>query len=168
MCYIMDNLSLSFEGTEVTGELVEELAGAVREQWLGNETLELSEIEGELVNCIEKAQKFSEIEFGIYGDDSYLEGINWKIRNNRYEYGKLYYRDIENCTEELLKYGTFEELKEFALENVENYISEEQDIEKVKDNMKYSECFADLEEVFEENEEGPLKRFVVEDAHYDE
>ena len=168
ICYIMDNLSLNFEETEVTQDFVKDLSVAVRELWLGIETLEMSEIEREFVDCIETSQNFSEIEFGIYGEEHYLEEINRKIKNNQYEFGKLYYRDMENGTEEFLKYGTFNELKEFALENVENYILEEQDIEKVKDNMKYSECFADLEEVFEENEEGPLKSFVVEDAHYDE
>lgn len=97
-----------------------------------------------------------------------LEEINQKIKNNRYEFGKLYYRDIENGTEELLKYGVFNELKEFVAENVENYVTEEQDLEKLKDEIKNAECFADLETVFAENEEGPLQRFVIEDAGYDE
>ena len=168
ICYIMDNLLLAFEDTEVTQEFVKDLSAAVRELWLGIETLEMSEIEREFVDCIETSQNFSEIEFTIYGETHYLEGINRKIKNNQYEFGKLYYRDMENGTEEFLKYGTFKELKEFVIENIENYISEEQDLEKVKDNMKYAECFSDLEEVFKENEEGPVQRFVVEDAGYDE
>lgn len=168
ICYIMNNLSLAFEDTEVTQEFVKDLSATVRELWLGIETLEMSEIEREFVDCIETSQKFSEIEFTIYGEAHYLEGINEKIKNNQYECGKLYYRDLENGTEEFLKYGTFKELKEFVIESIENYISEEQDLEKVKDNMKYAECFSDLEEVFVENEEGPVQRFVIEDAHYDE
>ena len=168
LCYIMDNLSLNFTDTEITQDFVKDLSAAVRELWLGNEMLEMSEIEKEFSECIETSQKFSKIEFAIYGEAHYLEGINRKIKNNRYEYGKLYYRDMENGTEEFLKYGTFKELKEFVIESIENYISEEQDLEKIKDNMKYAECFSDLEEVFAENEEGPLKRFVVEDARYDE
>ena len=168
MCYIMDNLSFNFINTEVTQDFVKDLSSDIRELWLGNETLEMSEIEREFVDCIETAGSFSEIEFAIYGEEHYLEEINRKIKNNQYEFGKLYYRDTEYGTEEFLKYGTFNELKEFVLENVENYISEEQDLEKVKDNMKYAECFSDLEEVFAENEEDPLQRFVVEDARYDE
>ena len=168
LCYIMDNLSINFADTEVTQDFVKDLSSAVRELWLGIETLEMSEIEREFVDCIETSQKFSEIEFTIYGEAHYLERINRKIKNNQYEYGKLYYRDMENGTEEFLKYGTFKELKKFVIESIENYISEEQDLEKVKDNMKYAECFSDLEEVFKENEEGPLQRFVIEDAHYDE
>ena len=168
ICYIMNNLSLAFEDTEITQEFVKDLSAAVRELWLGIEQLEMSEIEREFVDCIETSQKFSEIEFTIYGEAHYLEGINRKIKNNQYEFGKLYYRDMENGTEEFLKYGTFKELKEFVIENIENYISEEQDLEKVKDNMKYAECFSDLEEVFVENEEGPVQRFVIEDAGYDE
>ena len=168
LCYIMDNLSLNFADTEVTQDFVKDLSEAVRELWLGIEMLEMSEIEKEFSECIETSQKFSEIEFAIYGEARYLEGINRKIKNNRYEYGKLYYRDMENGTEEFLKYGTFKELKEFVIESIENYISEEQDSEKIKDNMKYAECFSDLEEVFFENEEGPVQRFVIEDAHYDE
>ena len=168
LCYIMDNLSINFADTEVTQDFIKDLSSAVRESWLGIETLEMSEIEREFVDCIETSQKFSEIEFTIYGEAHYLERINRKIKNNQYEYGKLYYRDMENGTEEFLKYGTFKELKKFVIESIENYISEEQDLEKVKDNMKYAECFSDLEEVFKENEEGPLQRFVIEDAHYDE
>ena len=168
LCYIMDNLSLNFADTEVTQDFIKDLSAAVRELWLGIEMLEMSEIEKEFSECIETSQKFSEIEFAIYGEAHYLEGINRKIKNNRYEYGKLYYRDMENGTEEFLKYGTFKELKEFVIESIENYISEEQDLEKIKDNMKYAECFSDLEEVFVENEEGPVQRFVIEDAHYDE
>ena len=168
ICYIMNNLSLAFEDTEVTQEFVKDLSATVKELWLGIETLEMSEIEREFVDCIETSQKFSEIEFTIYGEAHYLEEINEKIKNNQYECGKLYYRDLENGTEEFLKYGTFKELKEFVIESIENYISEEQDLEKVKDNMKYAECFSDLEEVFVENEEGPVQRFVIEDAHYDE
>ena len=168
MCFIMDNLSMNFEKTEVTGEFVKELSEAIRELWLGNDILEMSEIEKEFYECIDTADNFSEIEFGIYGDDCYLEEINQKIKNNRYEFGKLYYRDIENGTEELIKYGVFNELKEFVAENVENYVTEEQDLEKLKDEIKNAECFADLETVFAENEEGPLQRFVIEDAGYDE
>lgn len=168
LCYIMDNLSLNFADTEVTQDFVKDLSEAVRELWLGIEMLEMSEIEKEFSECIETSQKFSEIEFSVYGEARYLEGINRKIKNNQYEYGKLYYRDLENGTEEFLKYGTFKELKEFVIESIENYISEEQDSEKIKDNMKYAECFSDLEEVFVENEEGLVQRFVIEDAHYDE
>ena len=168
LCYIMDNLSLNFADTEVTQDFIKDLSAAVRELWLGIEMLEMSEIEKEFSECIETSQKFSEIEFSVYGEARYLEGINRKIKNNQYEYGKLYYRDLENGTEEFLKYGTFKELKEFVIESIENYISEEQDLEKIKDNMKYAECFSDLEEVFVESEEGPVQRFVIEDAHYDE
>ena len=168
LCYIMDNLSLNFADTEVTQDFIKDLSAAVRELWLGIEMLEMPEIEKEFSECIETSQKFSEIEFSVYGEARYLEGINRKIKNNQYEYGKLYYRDLENGTEEFLKYGTFKELKEFVIESIENYISEEQDLEKIKDNMKYAECFSDLEEVFVENEEGPVQRFVIEDAHYDE
>lgn len=168
LCYIMDNLSLNFADTEVMQDFIKDLSAAVRELWLGIEMLEMSEIEKEFSECIETSQKFSEIEFSVYGEARYLEGINRKIKNNQYEYGKLYYRDLENGTEEFLKYGTFKELKEFVIESIENYISEEQDLEKIKDNMKYAECFSDLEEVFVENEEGPVQRFVIEDAHYDE
>ena len=168
MCFIMDNLSMNFEKTEVTGEFVKELSEAIRELWLGNDMLEMSEIEKEFYECIDTADNFSEIEFGIYGEDYYLEEINKKIKNNRYEFAKLYYRDMENGTEEFLKYGVFNELKEFVAENVENYVTEEQDLEKLKDEIKNAECFADLETVFAENEEGPLQRFVIEDAGYDE
>ena len=168
ICYIMDNLSLNFEETEVTQDFVKDLSVAIRELWLGNETLEMSEIEREFVDCIETSQNFSEIEFGIYGKEYYLEEINRKIKNNQYEFGKLYYRDMENGTEEFLKYGTFNELKEFALENVENYISEEQDLKEVREEIRNAKCFSDLETVFTENEEGPTQRFVIEDAHYDE
>lgn len=168
MCFIMDNLSMNFEKTEVTGEFVKELSEAIEELWLGNDMLEFSEIEKEFYDCIETADSFSKIEFGIYGEDYYLEEINQKIKNNRYEFGKLYYRDIENGTEELLKYGVFNKLKEFVAENVKNYVTEEQDLEKLKDEIKNAECFADLETVFAENEEGPLQRFVIEDAGYDE
>ena len=164
MCFIMDNLSMNFEKTEVTGEFVKELSEAIRELWLGNDMLEMSEIEKEFYECIDTADNFSEIEFGIYGEDYYLEEINKKIKNNRYEFAKLYYRDMENGTEEFLKYGVFNELKEFIAENVENYVTEEQDLEKLKDEIKNAECFADLETVFE----GPLQRFVIEDAGYDE
>ena len=168
MCFIMDNLSMKFEKTEVTGEFVKELSEAIRELWLGNDMLEMSEIEKEFYECIDTADNFSEIEFGIYGEDYYLEEINKKIKNNRYEFGKLYYRDMENGTEEFLKYGVFNELKEFVAKNVENYVTEEQDLEKLKDEIKNAECFADLETVFAENEEGPLQKFVIEDAGYDE
>lgn len=168
MCYIIDNLSSKFDKTEITKEFVKELSEAIEELWLGNDVLEFSEIESEFYYCIETADSFSEIEFGIYGEDYYLEEINRKIKNNRYEFGKLYYRDSENGTEELLKYGNFNELKEFIAENVENYVTEEQDLEKFKDEIKNAECFADLETVFAENEEGPLQRFVIEDAGYDE
>lgn len=168
MCQIMDKLSFEFEKTEVTKEFVKELSETVRELWLGNDMLEMSEIEKEFSECIDTADNFSEIEFGIYGEDYYLEEINKKIKNNRYEFGKLYYRDMENGTEEFLKYGVFNELKEFVAENVENYVTEEQDLEKLKDEIKNAECFADLETVFAENEEGPLQRFVIEDAGYDE
>lgn len=168
MCFIMDNLSMNFEKTEVTGEFVKELSEAIRELWLGNDMLEMSEIEKEFYECIDTADNFSEIEFGIYGEDYYLEEINKKIKNNRYEFAKLYYRDMENGTEEFLKYGVFNELKEFIAENVENYVTEEQDLKKLKDEIKNAECFADLETVFAENEEGPLQRFVIEDAGYDE
>lgn len=130
MCYIMDNLSLNFEETEVTQDFIKDLSSAIRELWLGNEMLEMSEIEREFVDCIETAGSFSEIEFGIYGEAHYLEEINKKIKNNQYEFGKLYYRDMGNGTEEFLKYGTFKELKEFVIENIENYISEEQDLKK--------------------------------------
>lgn len=168
MCFIMDNLSMNFEKTEVTEEFVKELSEAIRELWLGNDMLEMSEIEKEFYECIDTADNFSEIEFGIYGEDYYLEEINKKIKNNRYEFAKLYYRDMENGTEEFLKYGVFNELKEFIAENVENYVTEEQDLKKLKDEIKNAECFADLETVFAENEEGPLQRFVIEDAGYDE
>lgn len=167
MCQIMDKLSFEFEKTEVTKEFVKELSETVRELWLGNDMLEMSEIEKEFSECIDTADNFSEIEFGIYGEDYYLEEINKKIKNNRYEFAKLYYRDMENGTEEFLKYGVFNELKEFVAENVENYVTEEQDLEKLKDEIKNAECFADLETVFAENEEGPLQRFVIEDAGYD-
>lgn len=167
ICYIMDNLSLNFEETEVTQDFVKDLSVAVRELWLGIETLEMSEIEREFVDCIETSQNFSEIEFGIYGEEHYLEEINRKIKNNQYEFGKLYYRDMENGTEEFLKYGTFNELKEFALENVENYILEEH-LEEVKEEIRNAKCFSEIETVFKENEEGPSQRFVIEDAGYDE
>ena len=168
MCYIMDNLSFNFINTEVTQEFVRDLSSAIRELWLGIEQLEMSEIEREFVDCIETSQRFSEIEFAIYGEEHYLEEINKKIKKNQYEFGKLYYRDMENGTEEFLKYGTFKELKEFALENVENYISEEQNLNEVKEEIVSAECFSDLETVFTENEEGPLQRFVIQDAGYDE
>ena len=168
MCFIMDNLSSEFDKTEVTEEFVKELSEAMGELWLGNDMLEFSEIEKEFYDCINTADSFSEIEFGIYGNDYYLEEINKKIKNNRYEFAKLYYRDSENGTEEFLKHGVFNELKEFVAENVENYVTEEQDLEKLKDEIKNAECFADLETVFAENEEGPLQRFVIEDAGYDE
>lgn len=166
-CQIMDKLSFEFEKTEVTKEFVKELSETVRELWLGNDMLEMSEIEKEFCECIDTADSFSEIEFGIYGEDYYLEEINKKIKNNRYEFAKLYYRDMENGTEEFLKYGVFNDLKEFVAGNVENYVTEEQDLEKLKDEIKNAECFADLETVFAENEEGPLQRFVIEDAGYD-
>lgn len=168
MCQIMDKLSFEFEKTEVTKEFVKELSETVRELWLGNDMLEMSEIEKEFCECIDTADNFSEIEFGIYGEDYYLEEINKKIKNNRYEFAKLYYRDMENRIEKFLKYGVFNELKEFVAENVEKYVTEGQDLEKLKDEIKNAECFADLETVFVENEEGPLQRFVIEDAGYDE
>lgn len=84
MCYIMDNLSLNFEETEVTQDFIKDLSSAIRELWLGNEMLEMSEIEREFVDCIETAGSFSEIEFGIYGEDDYLEEINKKIKNGDY------------------------------------------------------------------------------------
>ena len=84
ICYIMDNLSLNFEETEVTQDFVKDLSVAVRELWLGIETLEMSEIEREFVDCIETSQNFSEIEFGIYGEEHYLEEINRKIKNGDY------------------------------------------------------------------------------------
>ena len=82
MCFIMDNLSMNFEKTEVTGEFVKELSEAIRELWLGNDMLEMSEIEKEFYECIDTADNFSEIEFGIYGDDCYLEEINQKIKSH--------------------------------------------------------------------------------------
>ena len=53
MCFIMDNLSMNFEKTEVTGEFVKELSEAIRELWLGNDMLEMSEIEKEFLEFME-------------------------------------------------------------------------------------------------------------------